>query len=184
MGDEQDKYLNFRFPGQKPSEKIQHIIRKHWIIDVKIFLTLFMIGFIPLLVGITIEKLAWDGSFNDTFLSISMGFLVYFLLIHILTYIKWLNEELDIIIVTDERIVSHEQISLFHRQISEANIAQVQDVTGTQKGFMQSILHYGTLEIQTSSSDIFFIIKHVFNPYESARTLLDLRDTYLRKHPD
>ncbi|MEK9159909.1 MAG: hypothetical protein AAB383_04230 [Patescibacteria group bacterium] len=171
-----------RFPGQKPGENIQLVIRKHWIIDFKIAAYLLVIGLLPLVLSVPAGFLAWDGHFNDIFVLTSLGFTLYFLAILLIGYVKWLNEELDIIVATDTRIISHEQIDLFHRTVSEANLGQMQDVTGIQKGFLQSILHYGNIEIQTSASDVFFIIKHVSNPYENARALLDLRDRITPHH--
>jgi len=176
-----EKYKRFRFPGQKANEDIKLIIRKHWVIDVKIAAYLLVIGFMPLVLSIPAGFFSWDGHFNDIFVTISLGFTLYFLAILLAAYGKWLDEELDIVIATDERLISHEQVDLFHRKISEAHLAQIQDVMGVQKGFFQSILKYGTIEIQTSASDVFFMIKHVSNPYENARLLLDLRDIAVSK---
>lgn len=177
-----EHYKHHRFPGQKENESIQLVIRKHWIIDVKIAVALLMMGVIPLALAITAEVFVWQAGFSDAFLVVALLFTLYFLGLLLFTYIKWLNEELDIIVVTDNRIISHEQIDLFHRQVSEANLSQIQDVTGIEKGFWQSILHYGNIEIQTSASDVFFVIKHVTNPYENARALLDMRDKVTLRH--
>lgn len=177
-----EHFKNHRFPGQKAGESIQMVIRKHWIIDVKIALTLFVIGFFPLLLAIAGGYLSWDGHFNDLFILISLAFILYFMVILLVTYVKWLNEELDIIVVTETRIISHEQIDMFHRQVSEANLSQIQDITGVSKGFLQSFLHYGNIEIQTSASDVFFMIKNINHPYESARALLDMRDNLTPQH--
>lgn len=177
-----EHFKNHRFPGQKPGENIQLVIRKHWIIDVKIAAMLFIIGFLPFLLALGAEVFAWDGSLNDTMITVALAFDLYFLAVLLVGYIKWLNEELDIIVATDTRIISHEQIDMFHRSVSEANLGQMQDVKGMQKGFLQSILHYGNIEIQTSASDVFFIIKHVNDPYENARALLDLRDKVTPHH--
>lgn len=182
MGHERDQYVKFRFPGQREGETIRLLIRKHWIADLKIAVIFFVIGSLPLIIGIAGGILTWDGHFNDRFVSTLIILFLYFLVVVEMIYIKWLNEELDIIIATDERIVSHEQIDLFHRQISEANLTQIQDVTGIENGFLQSVLHYGTVEIQTSSSDVFFVMNHVSNPYENARILLDLRDKAANRH--
>lgn len=181
MGHEQDRYQNYRFPGQKGSEQIRLLISKHWIIGVKLAFTFLALAVFPILIAGTAGFLTWDGSFNDLFLTTVLGFLLYFLTILLILYIKWLNEELDVIIATDERVISHEQIDLFHRQVSETNLTQIQDVTGIENGFLQSILHYGTVEIQTSSSDVFFTIIRVSQPHKNARALLDLRDAQLRK---
>lgn len=177
-----EHFRNHRFPGQRPGENIQLVIRKHWIIDVKIAAILLVVGFIPLMLAVGAEIFAWNGGFNDVFIIVAIGFILYFLLILLVTYVKWLNEELDIIIATDNRIISHEQLDIFHRQVYEANLGQIQDVKGSQKGFLQSVLHYGNIEIQTSASDVFFIIKHVNHPYENARALLDLRDKITPHH--
>ncbi len=176
-----EKYKKFRFPGQKSGENIKLIIRKHWIIDLKIAAYLMVIGFFPLAFSIPAGFFTWDGHFNDVFVTISIGFTLYFLAILLAAYGKWLDEELDIVIATDDRLISHEQVDLFHRKISEAHLAQIQDVMGVQHGFLQSMLKYGTIEIQTSASDVFFMIKHVSNPYENARLLLDLRDIAVSK---
>lgn len=177
-----EHFKNHRFPGQKPGENIQLVIRKHWIVDVKIASMIFTIGFLPFLLAVGAEVFAWDGGLNDTMLIIALAFDLYFLVVLLVGYVKWLNEELDIIVATDTRIISHEQIDMFHRSVSEANLGQMQDVKGMQKGFLQSILHYGNIEIQTSASDVFFIIKQVNDPYENARALLDLRDKVTPHH--
>lgn len=183
MVQETEFYSRFKFPGQRADEKIRLLIRKHWIMDVKIGLTFLVVGLLPLGLAIFLEIWSWNGSVDEVFLTITFSLIIYFMVILLITYIKWLNEELDLIIATDQRIVLHEQLDLFHRQVSEAHISEIQDVSGTQKGILQSILHYGMVEIQTASNEDHFVLKHVDLPYQKARILLDLRDQHLKKHP-
>ncbi|MFA5855343.1 MAG: hypothetical protein WC846_03635 [Candidatus Gracilibacteria bacterium] len=164
-----------KFPGQKAGEIVNLLVRKHWIMDVKVAGILFLIGFLPLVLGIIIGDVIWVETGSRTFWGFMIFFSLYLLFMLLIAYVKWLNEELDIIIATDQRIISHEQIDLFHRQISETSIQQLQDVKGTENGLFASLFHYGTLEIQTASSDVFFRMKHVDHPYENARKLLDIR---------
>lgn len=176
-----NKFKKCHFPGQRSDEIIQQIIRKHWIMDVEILALFLLFGAFPILIALGAGIFTWDG-LNDYFLTAMLAFFLYLLTIYLIVYVKWLNEELDLIIVTNESIISHEQIDLFHRQISEAHITQIQDVKGTEKGVLSSIFHYGNLEIQTSSPDLFFSIRRVVTPYENARKLLDIRDIYTKNH--
>jgi hypothetical protein len=181
MGHEDDKYAGYKFPGQKEGEQIKALVRKHWVINVKIGLLFAFIGILPIAISIILAIYFWDGSFSDTFLLIALGLWVYLLGIMAFTYMSWLNEELDIIIVTNERVVSHDQIDLFHRQISETSISQIQDVKGVEEGVWGNIFHYGLLEIQTAAKDIVFTIKHASHPYQKARSILDIRERYIDK---
>lgn len=169
------------FPGQKEDEHVQLLIRKHWITDVKSSSVLLLVGVIPFVGGLVILKTLWEKSSGQIFWGGMMLFLAYILFISLITYIHWLNDELDIIVVTDQRVISHEQVDLFHRQISETNVTQIEDVKGVEKGMLQSLLHYGTLEIMTASNDVFFAMDYVEHPYENARRLLDFRDKSITK---
>lgn len=178
--EEKCDYGNCRFPGQKPDERIQMLIRKHWIIDVKVFFIFLVLGIVPFLGMVVFAALAFDIFMEWVGPTGMLIFWVYMLFTMLITYIKWLNEELDIIIVTNERVISHDQVDLFHRQISETNLAQVQDVKGIEKGLFGNIFHYGSLKIQTAAHNIVFEIENVDHPYESARIVLDLRDKALQ----
>jgi hypothetical protein len=170
-----------RFPGQKDGENIQLLIRKHWITDVKSASILLLIGVIPCLGGLLVLTTLWEQTNGQVFWGGMMLFLAYILFVSLITYVHWLNDELDIIVITDHRVISHEQIDLFHRQISETSLSQIEDVKGVEKGIMQSLFHFGTLEIMTASNDVFFIMKYVDHPYENARHLLDLRQESITK---
>lgn len=167
------------FPGQRTGEHVRLLMRKHWVTDLRSALTFLLIGIFPLLIALWIGELLWQNSDSRVFWGFVMGFLVYLLFIGLITYVHWLNEELDIIVVTDQRVISHEQIDLFHRQISEAHVSQIQDVKGSERGLLQNLLHYGRLEIMTSSNDTFFHMNYVEDPYENARRLLDIRDKFV-----
>lgn len=168
-----------RFPGQKESEKIQILVRKHWIIDVKIASTFFIFGVLPFGAALLGTIYFYEQAVTQNFLIATMVFLVYFLFTLVAIYVKWLNEELDVIIITNERVLSHDQVDLFHREISETSISQVQDVVGIERGFLGHVFHFGTLKIQTAAHNIVFEINNVNRPYDTARQILDLRDTYL-----
>lgn len=157
------------------------LVRKHWVIAVKIG-TLFLVLFVvPVIAALAFAIFVWDKTFDQVALFVMLGLWCYLLAILAFIFMAWINEELDVVIITNERVVSHDQIDIFHRQVSETSIAQVQDVIGTEEGVWGNLFHYGTLKIQTAAKDIMFIIKHVSKPYEAARQILNIRDQYLDK---
>jgi hypothetical protein len=109
---------------------------------------------------------------------VTLIFMLYLELIMLMTYIRWLEDELDIIIVTNERIISIDQVSFLHRTISETELSQVQDVKHVSRGLLANVMGYGSLEVQTAAQKIVFEIKQVQKPYEMARCIMDLCNTY------
>ena len=173
--------MPIKFPGQRPNEVVQYLVRKHWIIDIKVGSFLLVFGLLPVALAV-ITPFFWDGQFTEFFFLTLLGVLVYTLILLLTSYIKWLNEELDMIVVTNERIIAHDQVDIFHREISETSISQVQDVKGTENGLLGHLFHFGKLEIQTAAMKIVFTIKNVESPYQNARHILDIRDKYLEAH--
>jgi hypothetical protein len=48
-------------------------------------------------------------------------------------YIEWLNNELDMYVVTNKRIIGIDQVSFLNRTISECSLADVQEVNSKTK---------------------------------------------------
>ena len=57
-------------------------------------------------------------------------------------FVQWLNNELDILIVTNKRIIEYDQIKFLNRKISQASIDQVQEVRASTSGIIGNVLRY------------------------------------------
>lgn len=167
------------FPGQKEGEVIQYLVRKHWIIYLRLFLFLAATFLVPL-IGYFYLQFGFDFSANTNRI-LTLVFLVYLEILTLIAFIRWLEEELDLIIITNERVISIDQVTFMHRSISETELVQIQDVKHIAKGVLSNVFGFGSLQIQTAADKIVFIIHDVPEPYKMARKIMDVRDELKKK---
>lgn len=70
------------------------------------------------------------------------------------------------LVMTHERVVDLDQRGLFHRTVSDATYARIQDVSFTVKGVRQTLFHYGTLSIETAGSATRIVVPGIGHPEE------------------
>lgn len=165
----------FCYPGDFflfEGEKIESVIRHHWLTGVYIWLKWFFWG--PVLMGGALAavyflypEFLWTKEF---FLAcyVSILFLIFYT---IGAFVRWLNEIFDIIFVTNDRLIDITQIDFFHRTIAETRLENIQDATGNVKGFLNTIFNWGNISIQTASNTGQLAIENVENPQAEARKI-------------
>lgn len=89
-------------------------------------------------------------------------------------FIVWINNELDLLIITDQRIRGIEQISFLHRTVSECSLEDVQEVNAQTKGLLENLFHFGTVSLSTASKNSHFVIRFAPNPIESASNIRNI----------
>lgn len=162
------------FPGQKQSEIIEFVVRKHWIVYVKKIVYMVLLMLLP---GTIYFFLVFDTNINaNTKNILTLFLLLYFLFLFMMTFIRWIEDDLDLIIVTNERLISIDQISFIHRSISETEMSEIQDVKHEAKGILSNVMGFGTLEVQTAAEKMAFCMDHIPEPYETARKIMELKD--------
>lgn len=158
-----------KFINEDPNEKVILFIRKHAVTNLEwIFLVFLMIlapAFLPLF------------SFFDL---LPTGFQIIFVMIwYLITFAialeKFLTWFFHVNIVTDERVVEVDFVNLFYREITDANIDQIQDVTVEVGGAIRTYLHYGDVVIQTAAEVPKIEFEDVPNPDRVAKILRELR---------
>lgn len=88
----------------------------------------------------------------------------------------------NVVLITSEKIAQMLYISLFNRKISQLSIADVQDVTVTQKGILAHIFNYGTLVIETAGEQSNYTFTFTPEPYETAKALVGAHETDVQLH--
>lgn len=88
------------------------------------------------------------------------------------------------IIITDANVTQILQVGLFNRKVSELSMHNVEDVTASQHGILQTFFNYGTLIIETAGEQNNFRFIYCPNPNAYAKAILDARQLYFERNGD
>lgn len=152
----------------RPGEKVEMVVRRHWII----FAFLGIYFFLGLLVTISTFLISgWN------FVSM-MSMIVFWMVYLMFLYIDWINHELDLFVVTNNRIIGVEQISFLNRTVSEANLGQIQEVNSKTKWILANLLNFWTLWVQTAGNTQTMTMAYVPKCMSCQRKMLNVVDHY------
>ncbi len=161
-------------PGEQPLK----IIRKHWLSLAlqAVFFCILAVAPLGIMIGIgvipQVQTLVVSTDLIPHEGFIIYGYSLWLLILWIGFFIAWTNYVLDYWVVTNERLIDVEQISLFSRKVSALSLDRIQDVTVETRGIVHSLLHIGTLHVQTAGAHKEFHITDIHFPYEVKNALL------------
>jgi len=163
----------------EPNEEVVFAVRKHWFV---------LIGETAFLIFMIAVPFAAHGIFAKTGLSVvfaemfgntnalSLVFTsLWFLLVWVIFFVVWTDYYLDILILTNTRIIDIEQKGLFSREVSTFRLDRIQDISVDVHGIIPTLLNFGDVHIQTAGEGREFIAKGVPKPNK-------VRDDILREY--
>ncbi len=152
----------------KPWEKVMVVIKRHWII----YVMLWVFFLVWIIITIILFYILW---FSVIW---SLTNIIFWLYFSVFLYIEWLNHELDMYIITNNRVIWIDQISFLNRTISECNLWQVQEVNSKTSWLFANILNYWTLSIQTAWNTTTLRMDFAPDSMHAARKILNIVDEY------
>ncbi len=167
------------FPGQRPDEKLILLVRRHWTRLFKDVVKFIFLAIIPAVLAIVLIFVFEFSiyTYSDLVLVItSLLVSLYYLFIMLLFLNNFIDYQLDLWVVTDQRIINMEQEGLFNRTASSQSIERVQDVTSEIKGKMATFLDYGNVYIQTAGEEQRFVFEEVPHPSKISKMIQDVHD--------
>ena len=157
------------FEIQDHEEKIVLVLRQHPITQVKsVLMILFLFVFLPFLLkmaGLTAilpDKFRVAANIFLFCVSLGMAFR---------SFLMWF---FNVYIITDERIIDVDFVSMIYKNISTAKIDNIEDITKKSSGITANLFDYGTILIQTAATKNEFEFDHVPHPAKVVKLLNEL----------
>jgi hypothetical protein len=158
-----------KFVNEDPQEKIVLLVRRHPITN----LGWIVIGFLMLTAPVAASTLPLFDSLPFRF--IVVGVLIWYLVTLAFIFESFLSWFFHVNIITDERIIEVDFTHLLYREITDADIDNIEDVTVEMAGGVRTYFNFGNILIQTAAQVPRINFEAVPKPDKVARILRDLR---------
>lgn len=148
----------------RPDEELKLVLKRHWVVYLYLgFSALFL--FVSSVVFLAYHATIFSFIPNQVF----YPFLILYWSTYLLfLYVTWANNELDLFIITDQRIRCIEQISFLNRTISECSLDDIKEVNAQTRGLFENLLNFGTISMHTASENSNFIMHSAPSPIDNA----------------
>jgi len=172
-------------PIPKEYEKIELILKAHWLEFVPQVLLFLLLSAIPP-GGYYFLSTFEPELLNTQWLPLIfiLGGSAWYLFTALLLFTNFTDFFLDVWIVTNERVITIHQLGLFDRVVSEARLYQIQDVTSTVRGPFHSMFGFGNVIVETAGTKGQLIFNNIPNPTTVARRILELVEGDRKYHEE
>ena len=172
------------FIHKKSYEHINYRVRRHLITTLPAILVLIiLLGIPPLLYWLTTTQFAPNLQLQPA-LTLTLTFVIsiYYLSVGMFYFTYFVNYYLDLLFITNDRLLHVDQEGIFARTISEVDLYKIQDITSVIDGFFPSMFNFGNLLIQTASAVEKFRITNIPRPESLRQKILDLAEEDRKFH--
>lgn len=168
------------FPEQRDDEHVLLWIRKHWIVHTVGFALLLGFGVLFPAILIWSAELILSGT---RIIGVAYLFTLLVLIYAWLWgYMRFIDNEFDCIILTNQRLIDFTQNGLFSMSQAATTLEKIEDVSGNRPNMLSNILNYGTLVVQTAGSKIEISMESVDDPDTTASVIQEARENFLATH--
>lgn len=138
---------NVDFENKQEQEKVVLILRRHPITNVGWIAVTILLLFAPRV--LTFFPLLSSFPVNYQFIAI-LGWYLITVAYALEQFLSWFY---NVNIITDERIVDVDFTNLIYKEVTDAKLDKIQDVTYKMGGVSRTLLNYGDVFVQTASEE-------------------------------
>lgn len=157
-----------KFENQEKGEKIILLLRRHWITNISWFSIVILMIIAPLILYL----LPLLDFLPVRFQLITV--IMWYLLTLSFVFDRFLSWFFNVYIISDEKIIDVDFISLVYREISQAKIDRIQDVTYKAGGLLKTMFDYGDIFVQTAAEAQTIEFESVPKPAQVVQVLSQL----------
>lgn len=157
------------FETKEEEEKVVLLLRRHLITNV---------GWIVMTIAMILAPMVITRFLILDFLPGNYKFIAvlgWYMITTAYTLEQFLDWYFNVYIVTTERVIDIDFVNLIYKEVSDADINKIQDVTYKMGGVIRTMFNYGTVLIQTAGEVENFDFEDVPNPTKVTSILQDLR---------
>lgn len=171
-----------KFVNKKSYEHIQYVLHRHPLTFFPSILLFGILASLPIIIYYLFATFFQSLQGTPIFILALLGVSLYYVGLLTFFFIEFVLYYLDVWVVTNDRIIDVDQITLFSRTISELDLASIQDVTTDIKGFFPTLFNYGEVIVKTASDNPNIIFHQVPRPNKVRAELVDLSDADKERH--
>ncbi|MEX1123884.1 MAG: PH domain-containing protein [Patescibacteria group bacterium] len=146
----------YSFRGKRSNESVLLVVRCHpWIL-------MPIVWFWLIVAGLVVASLYFFGASQITTYVI-LGVLILGGMYSFYIWFLWNN---GTYVMTNQRVIRIDQLGIFRRQISEAEIDRIQEISTEIDGPIRTMLNFGDVKIQTASREGRVVLEDVVDPYD------------------
>ena len=147
-----------KFETKEKDEEVVLLLRQHPIVNVGWILVTVAMVYIPFLVNMLGVLDGLPGSFK---LIIILAWYLVTLAFALESFMGWF---FNVYIVTNKRVIDIDFVNLIYKEVSDANLDKIQDISYSMGGVARTVFNYGDVTIQTAAEVQEFEFKAVPDP--------------------
>lgn len=156
------------FSAQARNEEILLLLRRHPVTQVKWVLLAFLFAIVPII----FSGIPLTGFLPVNFqLAATIGWYLLLVGFIVQSFLTWY---FNVNIVTDERIIDVDFLSLIYHDVASAKIDNIEDVTATTGGALRAVFDFGDVLIQTAAEKNEFVFEDVPHPEKVVKFLNEM----------
>lgn len=160
-----------------PDEKVLAMVRKHWLMFAMEHIGFMFAVLVPVII------LPFAGALAPGLADIVGGDKLHYVVVFIIAswlLLMWMmfavmitNYYLDILIVTDKRLIDIDQVGLFSRDVAVVPVEKIEDIKTEVFGIIPTFFHFGDLQVQTAGGETQIRIRGIRNPQDVKNQIMD-----------